>query len=332
MLQKIVEYMKDNVLLSAVLGALVLIIIVLIIIAIIHSAKKSKAKKQTEISSENTASEIIPAAESESSLNGEVNAEHTANAPQAFNSAATDDVLQGKDKQDRAQEQSLAAVSDAEAPQQPAATAEQKPEHAATLSAGQTAASASAAAEGTAPSGIVSHAEPADQSHVAAEQEAEFPASSSDTADTSATASERRQTPARRTSGAGDVQTNDTDDDEDGKKYTGKWVILRNESTGSYHFELLASNGEKLLSSIDYTSAAGAKNGIKTHKAGIANNNFVIARSKNNQYFFKLLSNSNRILCTGETYKTKTRCENAIESVKRFAETAIVTVVKDQDE
>ena len=119
--------------------------------------------------------------------------------------------------------------------------------------------------------------------------------------------------------------------DED-KRYAGKWVIRKNDETDAYHFELLASNGEKLLSSIDYTSVAGARGGIKTHKANIAKDNFTIATSKSKQYFFKLLSGTKQILCTGETYKTKSRCESAIESVKRFAETAVIVVEKTDGE
>ena len=119
---------------------------------------------------------------------------------------------------------------------------------------------------------------------------------------------------------------------DDDKRYAGKWVIRKNDETDAYHFELLASNGEKLLSSIDYTSVAGARGGIKTHKANIAKDNFTIATSKSKQYFFKLLSGTKQILCTGETYKTKSRCESAIESVKRFAETAVIVVEKTDGE
>ena len=109
-------------------------------------------------------------------------------------------------------------------------------------------------------------------------------------------------------------------------------MIRKNEEMDTYRFELLASNGEKLLSSIDYTSVAGARGGIKTHKANIAKDNFTIATSKSKQYFFKLLSGTKQILCTGETYKTKSRCESAIESVKRFAETAVIVVEKTDGE
>ncbi len=123
------------------------------------------------------------------------------------------------------------------------------------------------------------------------------------------------------------------DEDEDKKQvYTGKWVILKNEDTGSYYFELRASNGEKLLTSIDYTSLSGAKNGIKTHKNNILRNNIVISQNKKKQYFFRLLNGSKQLLCTGETYPTKARCESAVDSVKRFAESAVVTVQKENEE
>jgi uncharacterized protein YegP (UPF0339 family) len=91
-----------------------------------------------------------------------------------------------------------------------------------------------------------------------------------------------------------------------------------------YFFELHASNGEKLLSSEEYTSYQGALRGIQTHRANIQRNNFRITISKKGDYIFKLLSGKNMLLCMGENYPTKTRCENAIRSAKRFAKTAII--------
>jgi len=125
------------------------------------------------------------------------------------------------------------------------------------------------------------------------------------------------------------------EDDELGSRYTGKWVICRVivaegdgkeavETDESYFFELRASNGEKLLSSEEYTSYNGVLNGIKTHKENILRNNFKITLSKKGDYIFKLLSGKNTLLCMGENYKTRVRCERAIESTKRFAQTAVI--------
>ncbi|MBQ8685744.1 MAG: DUF1508 domain-containing protein, partial [Clostridia bacterium] len=113
------------------------------------------------------------------------------------------------------------------------------------------------------------------------------------------------------------------------KAYSGKWSIFRvvtndTEAEEMYFFELRASNGEKLLSSEEYTSYNGVLKGIETHKANIEKGNFRITLSKKGDYIFKLLSGKNTLLCTGANYPTKARCESAVESTKRFAKTAIV--------
>ena len=115
-----------------------------------------------------------------------------------------------------------------------------------------------------------------------------------------------------------------------GKKYSGKWSVFRVLVDGEdvqedmYFFELRASNGEKLLSSEEYTSHAGALKGIQTHKANIEKGNFKITISKKGDYIFKLLSGKNMLLCMGENYPTLARCESAIASTKRFAKSAII--------
>lgn len=123
----------------------------------------------------------------------------------------------------------------------------------------------------------------------------------------------------------------DEDETEKAAKYSGKWTICRvitdtaeSEEDETYFFELHASNGEKLLSSEEYTSYNGAVRGIATHKANIEKDNFKITLSKKGDYIFKLLSGKNMLLCMGENYPTRARCESAIESTKRFAKTAVL--------
>ena len=112
-------------------------------------------------------------------------------------------------------------------------------------------------------------------------------------------------------------------------RYKGKWVICRvvtddNADDETYFFELHASNGEKLLTSEEYTTYNGVLRGIQTHKTNILKGNFRVTVSKRGEYIFKLLSGKNLLLCMGEGYATKARCEAAIESTKRFAKTAII--------
>ena len=112
-------------------------------------------------------------------------------------------------------------------------------------------------------------------------------------------------------------------------RYKGKWVICRvitndEECEEMFFFELRASNGEKLLESEEYTSYQGAFRGIETHKKNILGGNFKIAVTKKGDYIFKLLSGKNMLLCMGENYPTRARCQSAIDSTIRFAATAII--------
>ncbi len=115
----------------------------------------------------------------------------------------------------------------------------------------------------------------------------------------------------------------------------GKWIVSsKSDENGNsvYYFELFASNGEKLLSSEEYTTYVGAVNGIATHKTNIEKDNFRITLTKRGEYIFKLLSGNGQLLCLGEHYKTKMRCENAVDSVKRFAKSSPVLAASDLTE
>jgi uncharacterized protein YegP (UPF0339 family) len=102
-----------------------------------------------------------------------------------------------------------------------------------------------------------------------------------------------------------------------------------NEGDAFYYFELFASNGEKLLSSEEYTSYSGALNGIHTHRNNIEKDNFRISLTKRGDYIYKLLTSNGQLLCLGEHYKTRRRCESAVESVKRFAKTSPILTATD---
>lgn len=46
---------------------------------------------------------------------------------------------------------------------------------------------------------------------------------------------------------------------------------------------------------------------------------FEIRKSANGQYYWVFQANNNEIVCTSETYYTKTSAQNAIDVVKRLA-------------
>ncbi len=113
----------------------------------------------------------------------------------------------------------------------------------------------------------------------------------------------------------------------------GKWIISSGENAEGekiYYFELFANNGERLLGSEEYTTYIGAVNGIQTHKKNVEKDNFRISLTKRGDYIYKLLNGNGQLLCLGEHYKTKRLCQNAVESVKRFAMSS--PVLTDEDE
>ena len=102
------------------------------------------------------------------------------------------------------------------------------------------------------------------------------------------------------------------------KRMLGKWrVIIKGEN--AYIAALSASNGEVMLTSEIYSTEDGARNGVATIIKGVETGNFVIYRDKGGDYYYKLKSAGNRLLCVGEIYKTKDACEKAAQSVKRIA-------------
>ena len=108
------------------------------------------------------------------------------------------------------------------------------------------------------------------------------------------------------------------------KKFVGKWIIEK-KSDDEFMSKLAASNNEVMLSSEIYSSEEGARNGIATIiKNILGNGEFVIYQDKKNNYYYKLKTSTNKLLCVGEIYKTKDQCLKAVESVKRIAADSII--------
>lgn len=328
-IQKVIDYFKDNMPLSIILAAIALIVIVLIIVLIVAGVKKSKKKKSASAAAADSAdtdtADMPPSREENETTPVAPKAESDdGDTPVNKQTAERQEIAESEPA--RAEQAENGAVPNVSAQAEPSDGEETAPGDEESAPHGETPASddETPASDGEEPAPLPAEniSERDDEKSVSQDKTAESPAPGQDVKKPAETAPvQDGKKPAAMP----------PEQDED-KRYAGKWVIRKNDETDAYHFELLASNGEKLLSSIDYTSVAGARGGIKTHKANIAKDNFTIATSKSKQYFFKLLSGTKQILCTGETYKTKSRCESAIESVKRFAETAVIVVEKTDGE
>ncbi len=87
---------------------------------------------------------------------------------------------------------------------------------------------------------------------------------------------------------------------------------------GKYHFNLLAGNGQIILTSEMYESKSAAVNGI----ASVAKNagddgRYERATSKSGDPYFRLKAGNGQVIGQSEMYKSTASMENGIESVKK---------------
>ena len=114
-----------------------------------------------------------------------------------------------------------------------------------------------------------------------------------------------------------------------GTAYGGKWLITKGQ--GGFNFELRASNGELMLKSArTYASLSSVKGGIETYKKYIAQDSFTFEQAKSGDDLFRLVDSRGNILTVSANYESRSRCESAWDSTKRFAATATVKVVEEE--
>lgn len=106
--------------------------------------------------------------------------------------------------------------------------------------------------------------------------------------------------------------------------YLGKWKVEKTED-GRLFAKLRASNGGILLTTPLYTSEIGLKNGITAIKKSLAADNVTVTANKAGKFVFKITAPSGRTIVTSEQYSARFQCEKALDSSKRFAETAVIT-------
>lgn len=330
-IKQCINYLKANPTLAYVLIAALAAIVILLVCIVVRSIKRSKAKKRTaeQAKMQKTQKTQAPITQTEIKISSapqstQLNAEEEKAAKEAARRAT----LERLEREEKEEEARLAA-------EKAAKEAEEKAVQAAMEKAEQQAQAKKTAQKKT-------ERKPAKTAEVKAEVKTET--EQDEIAKAVAERSEKEhaqklkrdkvaaeKAKAKKQAAVQKALGDDEDETEKVAKYSGKWTICRvitdtadHSEEEMYFFELHASNGEKLLSSEEYTSYNGALRGIETHKANIEKGNFKITLSKKGDYIFKLLSGKNMLLCMGENYPTRARCENAIESTKRFAKTAVL--------
>ena len=115
----------------------------------------------------------------------------------------------------------------------------------------------------------------------------------------------------------------------------GKYVI-KVANNGKYHFNLVAGNGEPILSSQMYAARKGAVKGIRsvmknapeapvvdlTAKEPVEAKNpkFEIYADKAGEFRFRLKAKNGQIIAVGEGYKQMKSCQNGIASIRKNAD------------
>lgn len=103
-----------------------------------------------------------------------------------------------------------------------------------------------------------------------------------------------------------------------------KFVIEKG-SSGKYHFNLKAGNGEKILTSESYESKAGAQGGIDSVKRNAPDDaRYERKTASNGEPYFVLKAANGETIGRSETYSSKQGMENGIESVKKNAPDAAI--------
>ena len=116
----------------------------------------------------------------------------------------------------------------------------------------------------------------------------------------------------------------------------GKFVVKQ--ATNGYKFDLEATNGQTVATSEVYSTKAaaiagaesvakaapGAKLADLTVGGEATNPKFELYEDKAGEFRFRLKARNGEIIAVSEGYKTKTACENGIESVRKNAGGEIV--------
>jgi uncharacterized protein len=95
---------------------------------------------------------------------------------------------------------------------------------------------------------------------------------------------------------------------------------LKVAKNGDYHFNLLASNGQIIMSSEMYKSKASAENGIASiKKNGGSDANFERLASSNGKPYFVLKAANHQVIGQSQMYESEASRDNGIASVMKNA-------------
>lgn len=95
---------------------------------------------------------------------------------------------------------------------------------------------------------------------------------------------------------------------------------LKKTANGQFHFNLLASNGQIILTSEQYKAHASAVNGIDSvRKNATREGAFEIKESSSGKHYFVLKATNGQIIGQSQMYASLSSAEHGCESVRKHA-------------
>jgi uncharacterized protein len=106
--------------------------------------------------------------------------------------------------------------------------------------------------------------------------------------------------------------------------HIGKYAISKTKGGGDY-FNLKATNGQIILTSVMYSSVADLNNAIDSVRGNCNDDNRYERKiSSNNKHYFNLTSSNGQVLGRSEMYESVAGMENGIASVKKNGISTII--------
>lgn len=104
----------------------------------------------------------------------------------------------------------------------------------------------------------------------------------------------------------------------------GKFVITTR-SNGDYQFNLVAGNGQVILTSQGYSAKAGCLNGVESVRTNSQDDaRFERLTAANGKPYFTLKAGNGQVIGSSQMYESEAGRDNGIESVKNNAADASV--------
>lgn len=106
------------------------------------------------------------------------------------------------------------------------------------------------------------------------------------------------------------------------------WYELKSAKDGQFMFNLIAANGQIILTSELYKAKASAENGIESvQKNGVDEANFEFRTTKSDQPYFVLKAKNHQEIRRSQYYSSQEAAKNGVKSVMNNAAT---TEIKDK--